>query len=77
MFSIGFLQEVVDQERDVGAPCPKRREVDRDDLETKKKILSERTFFDLMGELLVGGSDHPQLDRHGMICADRTYLTVL
>ncbi len=68
---------MVEQQRDVVAPLAQRRQVDLDRVEPEQQVLAEAL---LVGQLLgrqVGRGDHPHVDRHRPVGADRNHLPLL
>src|SRR5262249_18162782 len=54
-FAVDLVDEVADQEWDIASALPQRRQVDRDDFETKVEIFAEAFVFDRSLEVLVCG----------------------
>src|SRR5258706_5349594 len=61
--------EVGDQQREVFPALPQRRHLDRDDVQAVVEILAERAGRDALGQVLVGGSQHPHVHPQGVLAA--------
>ena len=71
------VQEVPGQERDVGNPLAQRRQLDVDHVDPVEEVLAESTLGDQLGQVIVGGQDHPGVDGEGLVAADLLELEVL
>jgi hypothetical protein len=69
--------EVVDQQRHVVQVLAQRRRADRDHVQAVVEVLAEAAGGDLLLEVAVGGGDHPHVDPHRALRADRLDLAVL
>src|SRR6476660_7205960 len=65
------------QRDDVLTPLGKRRESERDDVQSIVEILSESPRFHLSVEIAVRGGDDPHVDRCSLSRTDRTHFAVL
>ena len=65
-----FLEEVLGENRDVLRALPQRRHFDRDHVQAKEEVLAEALLADGLLEVLVGGSDHPNVGLQGLRRAD-------
>ena len=54
------------QQRHILAPVAQRRQLDRDDVEPVVQVLAEALGRDFLGELLIGGRDHPDIHPQGL-----------
>ena len=54
-----LLEEIGREQVDVLLPVPKRRELDRDDVQPEEQVFPERLSFDFGGEILIRRRDEP------------------
>ena len=56
-----LLEEVIDEQQQVGLPLAQRRHEDREDVEPVVEILAERAGGDRLLQVLVGRGDQPDV----------------
>src|SRR5713101_8103738 len=71
-----FLQKVVDQQRYVLAPLPEVRQLNLDDIETVKEILSEAILRHESGQILVSTRNHPKVQGNLFLPSQREKLAI-
>ena len=63
------IDEVVDQNRQIGDPLAQGREVDGHRIDTEEEVEPEGSVFDLVAKIAVGGRDQPGGDGAGFMAA--------
>src|SRR5579863_1422808 len=76
-FRAEFLKEGANQERDVSLALTQRRQLDLDDVQTKKKVLAELALANSGFELPVGCGDHTHLNGNAIRGAHGLYFALL
>src|SRR5205085_9881290 len=64
------VAEALDEKRDVVAPLPERRDVDRDNGEPVEEVLPEPRRLDLLREVAVRGRDESEVHVLRLVPAD-------
>ena len=72
-----FLEEVIDQQRDVFAALAQRRNADRDDVQAIVEIFAKQVFGNGFVEIAVGGGNDAHVDGDFAGAADRTHGALL
>jgi len=72
-----LLDEVVGQQRNVGAPLAQRGHEDLEHVQPVIEVLAEAARLHGQLEVLVGGGDHPHVDLHGLDSAQSLELALL
>ena len=73
----GALEQLLGDERDVLAPLPQRRDVDRQDVEPEVEILAELAAADALAELAVRRREDAHVDRRRDVAAEPQDLPLL
>ena len=68
---------MVEQQRDVLAPLAQGRQLDLDRVQPEQQVLAEAAFRRRAARRAVGRGDHPDVDRHRLVGADRDHLPLL
>ncbi|MNM75975.1 hypothetical protein D3C81_877780 [compost metagenome] len=72
-----FLQEVLGQQRDVLLPRAQWRDLHREHVEAVEQVGAEAPGLHRLGQVLVGGGDHPHVDLARAVAADPLQLAFL
>ena len=72
-----LLEEVIDEQQEVGFPLPQRRHEDREDVEAVVQVLAEGAGGDRALHVLVGGGDEAHVDLDGLGAAQALELPLL
>ena len=70
-------QQPVNQERDIVAPLPQRRQCYREDVKAVVEVLAERPFRDHLCEVAICGKNKADVDAPGFRATDRKKLALL
>ena len=73
----GILQEVFDQQLDVGHTLAQGRQMNLDDIEPIIEVFAEFSLLDLLIEVGVCGGDDADIDRDGFVAADHFEMSFL
>ena len=77
LFSRIAIDEVFDQQGNVFSSFPKRRNLNREDMQAIKQIATERSSADSGLQVTVGGGDHPNVSAYRMCSADTLKFVLL